>query len=147
MVMLGLDRSDEMVFCDIWRVPPSIVEKVMAIEKEGISEPKHRALIISEIRIWDVYVSEGGPRWRRQLRSDGLLTRSSCWINDKLHATLSVMSDSLYKIYIHAREHQLGRSEHKVDNTAQEWADEAWRHVEEWVIGPMRRGEGDFDMY
>jgi hypothetical protein len=140
-----MDRT-KWYFCDIWRVPPSIVEKVTVIEEEGITELKHRARVVSEIRFWDIYVSEGGPRWRRQLRSGGLLTRSSCWINDKLHATLSVMNDSLDEIYLHAQEHPLVGSEHKVNNTTNEWVDEAWRYMEERLISPIRRGEYYFDI-
>lgn len=140
MVMLGLSESDGMVFCDIWRVPQSIIEKVMAVEREGVTNPGHRALILSEIRVREMYSVEGGPKWRRQ-RSCGLLTRASCRINSRLEATVSVIGDSLDKVYIHARERHLGPTGHMSHDMAQERADEVWCQVEETLISLIRSGE------
>jgi hypothetical protein len=134
IVTFGLGSSDGMIFCDIWRIPQSMVAKVMAVEGKGITEPRHRVRILSEVRVREMYALENGPRWRHYRRNHGLLVRASCWINPTLEATVSIMGDAVDVVYMSIRERRRGFGEHDGHEISEERIDEIWSHVEESII-------------
>ena len=134
VVTVGLGSSDGMIFCDIWKIPQSMVAKVMAVEGKGITEPRHRVRILSEVRVREMYALENGPRWRHYRRNHGLLIRASCWINYTLEATVSIMGDAIDVVYMSIRERRRRFGEHDCHEMSEERIEEIWSHVEESII-------------